>query len=72
MTTRKTFTPAFKLEIAKLMVDENYLCPLGYTIKQACEASAEQMNSLSGTRLPIACSTQSGTVRIRAILGNSG
>ncbi len=39
MTTRKTFTPAFKLEIAKLMVDENYLCPLGYTIKQACEAS---------------------------------
>jgi hypothetical protein len=54
------------LEIAKLMVDENY------TIKQAREASAEQMNSLSGTRLPIACSTQSGTVRIRAILGNSG
>jgi transposase len=33
MTQRKTFTPAFKLEIAKLMVDENY------TIKQACEAS---------------------------------
>ena len=31
MTTRKTFTPAFKLEIAKLMVDENY------TIKQGCE-----------------------------------
>ena len=33
MTKRKTFTPAFKLEIAKLMVDKNY------TIKQACEAS---------------------------------
>ena len=24
MTPRKTFTPAFKLEIAKLMVDENF------------------------------------------------
>ena len=24
MTKRKTFTPAFKLEIAKLMVDENF------------------------------------------------
>jgi len=33
MSQRKKFTPAFKLEIAKLMVDENY------TIKQACETS---------------------------------
>ena len=33
MTTQPKFTPAFKLEIAKLMVDENY------SIKQACEAS---------------------------------
>ena len=33
MTTRKEYTPAFKLEIAKLMVEEHY------TIKQACEAS---------------------------------
>jgi len=33
MTAQKTFTPAFKLEIAKLMVDENY------SIKQACEAA---------------------------------
>jgi transposase len=33
MATRQKFTPAFKLEIAKLMVDENY------SIKQACEAS---------------------------------
>jgi transposase len=33
MTKRKHFSPAFKLEIAKLMVDEQY------SIKQACEAS---------------------------------
>jgi len=33
MATQQKFTPAFKLEIAKLMVDENY------SIKQACEAS---------------------------------
>jgi len=33
MTTHKTFSPAFKLEIAKLMVDQNY------TVKQACEAA---------------------------------
>ena len=33
MTAQKTFTPAFKLEIAKLMVDQNY------TVKQACEAA---------------------------------
>jgi len=32
MTAQKTFTPAFKLEIAKLMVDENY------SAKQASEA----------------------------------
>ena len=33
MTAQKSFTPAFKLEIAKLMVDQNY------TVKQACEAA---------------------------------
>ncbi len=33
MTTQKHFSPAFKLEIAKLMVEEQY------SIKQACEAS---------------------------------
>ena len=33
MTKRKHFSPAFKLEIAKLMVDEKY------SIKQACEAA---------------------------------
>lgn len=33
MTAPQTFTPAFKLEIAKLMVGENY------SVKQACEAS---------------------------------
>ena len=33
MTERKHFSPAFKLEIAKLLVEENY------SIKQACEAS---------------------------------
>jgi transposase len=32
-TQRKQFTPEFKAEIAKLMVDQNY------TIQQACEAS---------------------------------
>ena len=32
-TQRKQFTPEFKTEIAKLMVDQNY------TIQQACEAS---------------------------------
>ena len=33
MTQRKQFTPEFKTEIAKLMVDQNY------TLQQACEAS---------------------------------
>ena len=33
MTQRKTFTPDFKLAIAKLMVDEHY------SVKQACETS---------------------------------
>lgn len=33
MTERKHFSPAFKLEIAKLLVEENY------SIKQACETS---------------------------------
>ncbi len=33
MTTQPKFTPAFKLEIAKLMVGQNY------TAKQACEAA---------------------------------
>jgi len=33
MTTQPKSTPAFKLEIAQLMVEENY------SIKQACEAS---------------------------------
>jgi len=33
MTKRKTFTPAFKLEIAKLMVNENY------TIKESLNKS---------------------------------
>jgi transposase len=32
-TQRKQFTPEFKTEIAKLMVDQHY------TIQQACEAS---------------------------------
>jgi transposase len=32
-TQRKQFTPEFKTEIAKLMVEQNY------TIQQACEAS---------------------------------
>ena len=51
MTTRKTFTPAFKLEIAKLMVDENY------TIKQACETAVKRwrqqyLAELAGNPLP--------------------
>ena len=33
MTERKHFSPAFKLEIAKLLVEENY------SIQQACETS---------------------------------
>ena len=33
MTPRKTFTPYFKLAIAKLMVDEHY------SVKQACDTS---------------------------------
>ena len=33
MTPRKTFTPYFKLAIAKLMVDEDY------SVKQACDTS---------------------------------
>lgn len=33
MTKRKYFSPAFKLEIAKLMVEENH------SIKQACDIS---------------------------------
>ncbi len=33
MTRRKHYTPEFKLEIAKLMVEQNY------TLKQACEAA---------------------------------
>ena len=33
MTERKHFSPAFKLEIARLLVEENY------SIKQACETS---------------------------------
>lgn len=33
MSKRKQFTPEFKVEIAKLMVDENH------TLQQACEAS---------------------------------
>ena len=33
MTEQKTFTPAFKLEIAKLMVDGHY------STQQACEAA---------------------------------
>ena len=41
MTKRKHFSPAFKLEIAKLMVDEKY------SIKQACEASGAGETSVS-------------------------
>jgi transposase len=33
MTQRNQFTPEFKTEIAKLMVDQNY------TLQQACEAA---------------------------------
>jgi transposase len=33
MSTQKTFSPTFTLEVAKLMVDEHY------SIKQACQAA---------------------------------
>jgi transposase len=33
MTERKQFTPEFKIEIAKLMVDQNY------TLQEACKAA---------------------------------
>jgi transposase len=40
MTKRKHFSPAFKLEITKLMVDEKY------SIKQACPASGADETSV--------------------------